>query len=233
MKNPDFFFEQYNKINWTNQDKNHLNEPVSEFVIDEIIAKIEKPFNLFEIGSGIGFFIKMLINKFGQDISISGCEPAEKSYNYFIQNNKYENVDVHNETFQNIKIDKKFDVITAIYVFPHFIEKDLIPVIKKIYEMLNDNGKFIMVVSNEVYLRNKLDTHKDLFIEQNIVKFKDKEYKEYLHYVDIPDMGTVIDYDREENYYQDIFEDCGFKLEKKDVRDSSGYLCTVFTFAKS
>ena len=45
-------------------------------------------------------------------------------------------------------------------------------------------------------------------------------------------MGTVIDYDREENYYQDAFEDCGFKLEKKDVGDSSGYLCTVFTFVK-
>jgi cyclopropane fatty-acyl-phospholipid synthase-like methyltransferase len=102
----------------------------------------------------------MLINKFGQDISISGCEPADKSYNYFIENNNFENVKVYNETFQNIKIDKRFDVITAIYVFPHFIESDLIPVIKKIYEMLNDNGKFIMVVSNEVYLRNKLDTHK-------------------------------------------------------------------------
>ncbi len=96
--------------------------------------------------------------------------------------------------------------------------------------MLNKNGKFILVVSDEEYLREKLRTKRDLFIEQNIVEFKGKKYKEYLHYVEIPEMGTVIDYDREEEFYKNLFKDNGLRLVKKDKIKSDEYVCTIFTF---
>ena len=99
--------------------------------------------------------------------------------------------------------------------------------------MLKDGGKMIIVVSNEEYLRNKLETKKDLFIEKNTIEFKGVEYKEYLHYVEIPDMGTVIDYDREEDYYKALLEDNGLKLVNKDNLKSDEYICTVFTFEKA
>lgn len=234
MKNRDFFFEQYDKINWSNQEKTNLNAAVYEFIIDKILSKKDPPFTLFEIGAGIGFFIRMLKSKYGDSIVIEGCEPSHKSYDYFEKNNiNKSNVKIHTDTFQKVETLTKFDFITVIYVFPHFIEADLIEIAKKIFGMLNDGGKLIVVVSNEEYLRRKLETKKDLFIEQNTIEFKGKKYKEYLHYVEIPDMGTVIDYDREEEYYKDLLEDNGLKLIEKSNINSDEYVCTIFTFEKS
>ncbi len=233
MKNRNFFFQQYNKINWVNQDKTHLNVAVNKFILDEIISNKKAPFKLFDIGSGIGFFIRMLKKRYGDDVFITGCEPSKKSLDYFSKSDiSKNNVKIYPDTFQDLKISEKFDFVTAIYVFPHFIEADLSNVAQKISAMLNENGKLIMVVSSEEYLRNKLETQKDLFIEKNVIDFKGKEYKEYLHYVEIPDMGTVIDYDREEDYYKDLLEDNGLKLVKKDKINSDEYVCTIFTFEK-
>ena len=234
MKNRDFFFQQYDKINWVNQEKTHLNVAVNKFILDEIISKGRVPFKLFDIGSGIGFFIRMLKENYGDNIYIAGCEPSKKSYDYFAKSDiSKNNITIYQDTFQNIEVSEKFDFVTAIYVFPHFIEADLSKVAQKISGMLNEKGKLIIVVSNEEYLRNKLETKKDLFIEQNTITFKNKEYKEYLHYVEIPEMGTVIDYDREEDYYKDLLEDNGLRMVKKDKMNSDEYICTIFTFEKS
>jgi SAM-dependent methyltransferase len=234
MNNPDFFFQQYNKIDWTNQENTHLNLSVNQFIINDLLPKPETTLSLFDIGSGIGFFIGMLKEKYNNSITIEGCEPSEKSYDFFQNNTTLDktNITIYPDTFQNLSIDKKFDFITAIYVFPHFVEADLIKVVQKISQMLNDKGQFIMVVSNEEYLRNKLKTKKDLFIEENIIEFNGKKYEEYLHYVQIPGMGTVIDYDREEDYYKNLLEENGLKLVKKDNLNSDEYICTVFTFEK-
>jgi SAM-dependent methyltransferase len=206
---------------------------VNKFIIDEIISKKSIPFKIFDIGSGIGFFIRMLKEKYADSIYIEGCEPSKKSYDYFVKNNiNKNNITIYPSTFQDFMTDEKFDFITAIYVFPHFIEADLRQVVQKIFGMLNKNGKLVIVVSNEEYLRNKLKTKRDLFIEKNVIEFKGKEYKEYLHYVEIPEMGTVIDYDREEDYYKDLLEDNGLILVKKDTIHSDEYICTIFTFEK-
>ncbi len=176
----------------------------------------------------------MLKEKFGNNIRIAGCEPSRKSYDYFARSNiDKSNIAIHQNTFQSLKVDETFDFVTAVYVFPHFVEADLSSVARKISEMLNAGGKFVMVVSNEEYLRNKLETKKDLFIEKNTIEFKGREYNEYLHYVEIPEMGTVIDYDREEDYYKDLLEDNGLKLVKKDKMHSDEYICTIFTFEKA
>jgi hypothetical protein len=45
-------------------------------------------------------------------------------------------------------------------------------------------------------------------------------------------MGTVIDYDREDDYYKNLLEENGLKLVKKDNLNSDEYICTVFTFEK-
>lgn len=231
MKNRDFFYQQYDKINWINQDKTQLNVAVYKFVIDNIISKRKGSIKLFEIGAGIGFFIRMLKDKYHERIYIEGCEPSKKSYNYFVKSMvDRSNLKIHTTTFQAVETDEKFDFITAIYVFPNFIETDLRKVTKKVSRMLNKNGKFILVVSNEDYLKEKLRTKRDLFIEQNVVELNGKKYKEYLHYVEIPQIGTVIDYDREEQFYKELFKDNGLKLVKKDKIKSDEYICTIFTF---
>ena len=73
---------------------------------------------------------------------------------------------------------------------------------------------------------------KDLFIEENIVEYNNKKYEELLHYSDIPEIGKIIDYNREEKFYIDLFKNNGFKLVSKKDLDDKGFICTVFVFQK-
>jgi hypothetical protein len=53
-----------------------------------------------------------------------------------------------------------------------------------------------------------------------------------LHYSEIPEVGTVIDYNREEKFYIDLFEKNNFILEKKKNLNDNGFICTIFVFSK-
>ncbi len=240
MKNKNFFYLQYDKINWQNQEKTKINSFVNNFIIEEIISKKkDSSIKIFDIGFGIGFFLKMLyrnLNKFYKDIVLEGCEPSEKNYNYFrkkpINTRECDQIKTYNATFLKTKTDNNFNFITAIYVFPHFVFDELEKTAKKINLMLEPDGQFILVVANEAYLKDKLKSMKDLFIEENIVEYNNKKYEELLHYSDIPEIGKIIDYNREEKFYIDLFKNNGFKLVSKKDLDDKGFICTVFVFQK-
>ena len=240
MKNKNFFYQQYNKINWENQEKTKINSFIYNFIIKGIILKKKgSGIKVFDIGFGIGFFLKMLypnLIKSYKNITIEGCEPSDKNYSYFKKKPLKVKEDVEFEIckkpFLDIQLDTKFDFITAIYVFPHFASDDLEKILKKIYSMLNEKGKFILVVANEKYIEKKLKNKKDLSIEYNTIYLNGRNYKEILHYSDIPKIGKLIDYNREERFYIDLFEKNKFKLNlKKDLNDA-GFIATIFVFEK-
>ncbi|MBT4538814.1 class I SAM-dependent methyltransferase [Candidatus Woesearchaeota archaeon] len=239
MKNKEFFYLQYNKLKWENQEKTKINSFVNDYIIKEIIIKnSSEKVKMFDIGFGIGFFFKMLTSKLGnlfKDITLEGCEPSNKNFNYFkLKKIKLNNVNlkIFNKTFLETKTETKFDFITSIYTFTAFVFDELEKSVQKIHSMLNNEGKFIMVVSNEAYLRKKLDAKKDLFIEKNTINYNNKKYTEFLHYSEIPKIGTIIDYNREEELYVNLFENNGFKLEQKKELDDNGFICTIFVFSK-
>lgn len=241
MKNKDFFYLQYNKINWKGQEKTKINAFIDNYVIRNIILKHKgSDIAVFDIGFGIGFFFRTLIPALGKNyknVTIEGCEPSRVNYNYFLKKKpkkSFSNVNfkTHNKTFQNTKTGTKFDFITSIYVFPHFLSTDLEWVVKKIFSMLKHRGKFILVLAEEKYLENKLKTEQDLFIETRNITYNGRQFKEWLHYSDIPEIGKIVDYNREEAYYLELFANNKFKLiEKKNINDS-GFICTLFIFVK-
>ncbi len=238
MKNKEFFYLQYNKLNWQNQDKTKLNYFVNDFIIKEIISKKEgEEIKIFDMGFGIGFLLKMLeenLSKKYDKVILEGCEPSIKNYENFKKkefNLKNVLVKTSNTSFLDTMTKDKFDFVTAVYVFPHFTFDELEKVAKKIKDMLNTSGKFILVVANQKYLEEKLEKKKDLFIEKNIQKFGNKEYKEILHYSEIPKIGTIIDYNREEILYQDLFKKYNFNLEEKKSLEDKGFICTIFVFS--
>jgi len=241
MKNKEFFYQQYDKINWENQEKTKINSFVNNFIIKEIILKKKgQDISIFDIGFGIGFFFRMLsshILKNYKNITLEGCEPSEKNYKYLaikkpLKVKRDIKLKIYNKTFLDTKIDNHFDFITSIYVFPHFISDELEEIAKKIHSMLNKEGKFILVVADEKYLEKKLNDKKDLFLERGFIDFNGKKYKEVLHYSDIPKIGKVIDYNREEQFYIDLFKKYELKLVKKDNLDDNGFICTVFVFER-
>ena len=53
MKNKNFFYLQYDKINWPNQEKTKINSFVNNFIIQEIILKKKgDEIKIFDIGLG-------------------------------------------------------------------------------------------------------------------------------------------------------------------------------------
>lgn len=240
MKNKSFFYQQYEKINWENQEKTKINSFVNNYIINNIILKHKSPtIKIFDIGFGIGFFLKMLNRSLGKsykNITLAGCEPSNKNYNFLKKKplavkNKIR-LNLIKDTFQNVKVKDKYDFITAIYVFPHFSPDDLGEITKKIYSMLDEKGRFVLVVADEEYLKEKLKTMKDLFIENNTINMDGQKYKEVLHYSDIPEIGKIIDYNREEKYYLDLFKKNKLKLVQKKDLDDNGFICTIFIFEK-
>jgi len=240
VKNKSFFYQQYDKINWEHQDKTKINAFVSNFIIKEYILKKEgSSLSLFDIGFGIGFFFRLLYKGLGKHykrIILEGCEPSSKNYNHYmkrpLQVRKAASLKVFNATFLETRTSTKFDFITCIYVFPHFVSDELKKTVTKIHSMLLENGRFILVVANQKYMEEKLRVKKDLFIENNTVELYGSRYREVLHYSDIPKIGKVIDYNREEAFYLDLFRRNGFRLaHKKDLNDS-GFICTTFVFEK-
>lgn len=194
MKNKNFFYQQYEKINWENQVRTKINFLVYKFIIEENISKKKgSDIKIFDIGFGIGFFIKMLYRNLSpiyENILIEGCKPSDKNYNYFVKNllnfRKGVQLKTHNQTFLNTKTNEKFDFITAVYVFPHFVSNELDETVRKIYNILDEKGKFILIVANEKYIKEKLKDKRDLFIEKNTIYLNSKNYEEVLHYSDMP-----------------------------------------------
>jgi 2-polyprenyl-3-methyl-5-hydroxy-6-metoxy-1,4-benzoquinol methylase len=241
MRNPSFFYQQYQKINWANQEKTKINQGINEFIIKNIILKKKgDSVKVFDVGFGIGFFIKMLYKALRtryKEIVIEGCEPSKKNYNYFIKKapkiRKGVKLKTYNSTFLDTQTDEKFDFITVIYVFTHFVDEELKQVVEKIDFMLKEGGKLILIVANEAYLEEKLKVMKDLSIEKNFIYFNGKKYKEFLHYSDIPKIGKIIDINREERFYVDLFKKYGFRVDDKINFNDSGFLATIFVFQKT
>ena len=236
-KNRDFFYLQYNKINWKNQENTKINSHINDYIIKNILLKHEGgSISFFDIGFGIGFFIEMAIAALTQkfrEIVVEGCEPSDVNYKQFNKDGlETIQLKTYFSGFLETQTSTTFDYITAIYVFPHFLVEDLEAVVKKIHSMLTGSGKFILVLANEKYLKNKLDNQKDLFIESGEINWNGKNYKEVLHYSDIPEIGKVIDYNREERFYEDLFVSVGFNLEKKEEINDNGFVCSLFVFAK-
>jgi SAM-dependent methyltransferase len=240
FKNKDFFHLQYDKINWKNQDKTKINQKINEKIIEYIFSvHRERNISLFDIGFGIGFFVREFVRK-GKDvyrsIYVEGCEPSKKNFYFFEKKylerlKKYADVQVSQETFQHVHTKQTFDFVTATYVFPHFLSEDLESVVDNIKNILKMGGKFILVLADEEYLKEKLSQERDLFIEKSEVEHNGKVYYEILHYSDIPKIGKVIDYNREEKFYIDLFESKGFSLEKKEKVNDSGFVGVFFVFA--
>ncbi|TAK96438.1 class I SAM-dependent methyltransferase, partial [Patescibacteria group bacterium] len=157
MKNKNFFYLQYDRVNWQNQEKTKINAFVNDYIIGEIVAKKDcSDIKVFDIGFGIGFFMKMLYRRLSnacKKMVIAGCEPSEKNYQFFAKKHlkvrKGVEIETYNSTFLNVKTDQKFDFITAIYVFPHFVQDELDATVKKISSMLEQEGQFVLVVANE------------------------------------------------------------------------------------
>lgn len=241
MQRNDFFYLQYNDLNWSHQAQSDMNGFINDFIIDEVIlADDNLPLKVFDIGFGIGAFIRRLVLKTNQTsgLLIEGCEPSNKNYNQFnaapLQVRSGVTLKTHNTVFLDVDTPNRFDLITAIYVFPHIPFEELEPTVEKIHAMLEPGGRFVMVVVNEGYLKSNLDSGNGVYtlVHQVEIELGGTTYTEYLHYTDLPGVGRILDYNRESEFYRRLFDKKGLQLVLERDLDDSGYTCTSFVFRK-
>ncbi len=215
---------------------------MNSFVYDYIISNIFLKYNdnaisLFDVGFGIGLFLRMFLEKASKKyarVYLEGCEPSKTSFEYFInESGKEMNMVAHHETIADVKTLSKFDVITAVYVMPAVLFEDIEHFAKKVYLMLNKGGRFYCVIAAEKSYKDSKN-NKDLFtiLEKNNREYKGKHYTEFLHKSLLPGIGYVFDYNRDEDLYADIFSQNGFWVEEKKEIDDGYFLNTLFIFKK-
>ena len=98
---------------------------------------------VLEVGTATGTLLKNIAKYYNLDKkNVLGIEPSKKLFNS-IKKNKYFNI--KNLFLHNLK-NEKFDFIILDNVFEHFDEPNVI--LKKLYELLSNNGKIYMSIPN-------------------------------------------------------------------------------------
>lgn len=137
LYNEDYFFKsESNNANYFSYDdqESKILKANFSFAYDYINKNYssKEKYRLLDIGAGFGYFIKNLNNKHCETVEISKIGARKIRAN---------GIKVYEGNFLDIKIAKKFDIITSFDVIEHqiFLDKYL----KKINSLLKNGGVFI------------------------------------------------------------------------------------------
>lgn len=97
--------------------------------------------NVLDIGCGVGNFTNYIYEK---GFNVKGLDLAEEMLK--IAKEKYKNIVFYNMDMRNITLNEKFDGLVLAYSLIHLPKKDVESVLKKYYEMLNKNGKILIIL---------------------------------------------------------------------------------------
>lgn len=222
------------------QEETKINSTINRFIIQHILnGKKGDEVRVFDMGFGTGLLLEMLhdaLTPVYKAITLEGCEPATNHFKHFESRNIQSGLAktrIFNHTFLETRTDTKFDYLVSVYVFPHIDTDELAAAANRIHSMLLEDGKFILVVANENQLLAKLQSHPELVIEKRTAMRNGNTYQEHVHYSEIPQIGTIIDINREERYYVELFRELGMEVLFQSTLDDQGFLCSFLVFSKS
>lgn len=109
----------------------------------ELIKKYKTKGDLLDIGSAIGIFIEALSqNK--TDFNITCCDMSEEAC--LELKNKYPKYEVIKDNFLNLESKIKYDIVTMWDTIEHIVDLNLL--LKKIFELIKDDGIFVFSTPN-------------------------------------------------------------------------------------
>ena len=120
------------------------------------VINIDKNQNVLEIGSGMGAITGALAEKanYVDCIDLS----KRRSYANAYRNQKYSNITIHVGNFEDIILDKKYDIVVVIGVLEYagsFLnsKEPYMQFLSNISNLLNDNGKVYIAIENKFGLK--------------------------------------------------------------------------------
>lgn len=147
LYNEDYFFKsESNNTNYFNYDGNEqLLKSDFEFAYNYINNNYKK-FILLDVGAGCGDFLEYLPrNKYFEAVEVS---------EYGAKRIREMGIKVYEDDFINVKVEKKFDIITSFDVIEHQILLD--KYLNKINGLLKKNGIFIFTTPDYGTVFNKV-----------------------------------------------------------------------------
>ncbi len=196
----------------------------------DIILKNKK--ELLDIGCGNGRLIKFLLDFYQLEFSKIKYTGVDYSDNFLIlaqeKFSSLQNVKFICDSFFKIFTSKtdKFDVVTAFAIYHHIPGSvNRFQFLKKIYNILNDDGFFIItfwqfkkcrklrkkIISMPVILKQIDIDIEDLETNDFFLNFNDSDIPRYCHYTD----------DKELDKIKTFLVDIGFKLLNEFTSDGS------------
>ncbi|MCQ2269712.1 MAG: class I SAM-dependent methyltransferase [Bacteroidales bacterium] len=144
MKNEEALDFFNNMAATTNDSKSVKLAHVSDFTqldADFILARVTDDSDILDLGSGTGLIINKIYDKVHH---ITAVEPFSQ-FTRFIVSSK--NVQIINETFENLKLDRQYDAITIFGTMHYFNEEEAIGIYKKCFPALRNGG--CLIVKNQ------------------------------------------------------------------------------------
>ena len=135
-----------------------------EFITEAM--NLSSNLSILELGSGCGAITGKLAEQ-GKTVTCIELSKQRSLINAY-KNKKYSNIEIYVGNFQDIKLNKKFDIITLIGVFEYsnfYIDskhpyEDLLIILKN--EFLKSNGKIYIAIENRLgakYLSGCIEDH--------------------------------------------------------------------------
>lgn len=137
--------------------------------------------SLVDIGCGDGFFLKKLSEKYPSK-ELAGLDLSERAIGFAKLLNQGDDGTKQNLEFLSCDITKehlgqKFDLATCIHVLEHIRPESLSEFIAAVRELINDGGKFIVLVPSTKGPLEKTKRHYQHFDEQSITRVLSEHFK--------------------------------------------------------
>lgn len=131
--------DTYNKIA-QEYDKEFGNDYSDTPYIDKFLNYLEGK-TVLDIGCGVGNLTKYIMDR---GFYIEGIDLSKEMLN--IAKEKYSDIKFYEMNMKEITLSKKYDGIMLAYSLFHLTKKEVIEVLPKYYNLLNNNGKILLIL---------------------------------------------------------------------------------------
>lgn len=201
---------QYDNLNWA---LNGLSDSPRTKLFGSYILSDPSFFenkDVLDIGSGAGWLLEEMHNAGAR--SVLGIEPSQK--NVDLANEHHPEFTTICTTLEGFSTKEVFDVVTSIHVMVHIADLD--EVMKKIAELLRENGDFFLIIPDFEYARMERHGY-----EMNIDNVGEDEY---IVSTKRPN-GVITDIIRKPEVYVVIAQNEGlFLVDRKDILPVENFL---------
>lgn len=118
--------------------------------------------NVLDIGCGVGSLTNYMHRK---GFYLTGIDLADKMLK--ITKQKYKDINFIRMDMKNITLNQKYDGISILYSLFHLSKKEVMKVLPKYHELLNKNGKMLLILQNgsgEKIVEEPLDKNLLMFV---------------------------------------------------------------------